>query len=87
VVDDEPVRRREYFDALAAALGVPPPKFPPGWTVRLLGTAGELLSRSQRISNRKLRSQSGWAPKYPSVRAGWRSVVSAMEKSGQTAAA
>ncbi|SRR6266542_287077 len=87
VVDDEPVTRREYFDTLAAVLGVPPPKFPPQWTVHLLGSAGELLSRSQRISNRKLKSQSGWAPKYPSVRESWRAVVSAMEKSGQTAAA
>jgi nucleoside-diphosphate-sugar epimerase len=81
------VTRREYFDTLAAALGTPPPKFPPQWTMRLLGSAGELLSRSQRISNRKLRSQSQWAPKSPSVREGWRAVVPAMEKNGQTAAA
>jgi nucleoside-diphosphate-sugar epimerase len=85
--DDQPVTRREYFDTLAAALGVPPPRFPPQWTARLLGSAGEFLSRSQRISNRKLKSQSGWAPKYPSVREGWRAVVPAMEKDGQTAAA
>ena len=32
VVDDEPVTRREYFNALAAVLGAPPPKFPPQWT-------------------------------------------------------
>ena len=86
VVDDEPVTRREYFDTLAAALGVPPPKFPPLWTVHLLGSTGELLSRSQRISNRKLKSESAWAPKYPSVREGWRAVVSSMEI-GRTAAA
>ena len=86
VADDEPVTRREYFGTLAAALGVPPPKFPPPWTARLLGSTGELLSRSQRISNRKLRSSSAWAPKYASVREGWREVVPAMEKSGRAAA-
>ena len=86
VVDDEPVTRREYFDTLAAALGVPPPRFPPPWTVHLLGSAGELLSRSQRISNRKLRGLSGWVPKDPSVREGWRQVVPSLAKTGRAAA-
>jgi hypothetical protein len=62
-VDDEPLRRREYFDSLAEALGLPPPKIPPHWLA--------LLARSQRVSNRKLRVETGWAPKYPSVREGW----------------
>lgn len=87
VADDEPVSRRDYFDTLAAALGAPPPEFPPPWTARLLGSAGELMSRSQRISNRKLKTQSGWAPGYPSVREGWRAIVPAMENSRHPAAA
>ena len=86
VVDDEPVTRREYFDTLASALGLPPPKFPPLWTVHLLGSTGELLSRSLRISNRKLRRASGWAPKVPSVREGWADVVPALESRGRAAA-
>jgi nucleoside-diphosphate-sugar epimerase len=85
-VDDEPVTRREYFDTLASALGVPPPKFPPHWTVHLLGSAGELLSRSQRISNRKLRNTAAWAPRFPSVGEGWRDVVPALVKAGRVAA-
>lgn len=32
---------------------------------------GETLTRSLRISNRKFRDASGWAPKYPSVRDAW----------------
>ncbi len=87
VTDDEPVTRREYFDTLAAALGAPAPRFLPGWAARLMGSTGELLSRSERISNRKLRSQSSWAPKYPSVREGWHDVVSSLEKSAPSAAA
>ena len=31
VSDDEPLRRREFFDSLAAALGVKPPVIPPKW--------------------------------------------------------
>ncbi len=87
VVDDEPVTRRAFFDTFAAALGVPAPKFPPLWAVHLLGTTGELLSRSLRISNRKLRGASAWSPKVPSVREGWAAVVSGLEKTERTAAA
>jgi nucleoside-diphosphate-sugar epimerase len=79
VTDDEPLRRREYADSLASALGVGPPKFAPTWLVRLAGSMGELLSRSLRMSNRKLRSECRWAPTYYSVREGWRAVVPALE--------
>jgi nucleoside-diphosphate-sugar epimerase len=71
IVDDEPVRRRDYFDALAQVLDVPPPRIPPHWMAYLIGSVGPLLARSQRMSNRKLRGAIGWAPKYPSVRDGW----------------
>ena len=53
VTDDEPLRRQEYVDTLAAAIGAPPPKLPPAWLARLGGSLTELLSRSQRISNRR----------------------------------
>jgi nucleoside-diphosphate-sugar epimerase len=74
VVDNEPMRRREFFDSLAEVLGVPPPRLLPGWLVVFMGSLGETLARSLRISNRKLRS-AGWAPKYPSMREGWRAVI------------
>ena len=77
VVDDEPLRRREYFDTLAAALVVKPPRLLPGWTKALMGSLGETLARSLRISNRKLRGESAWKPKYPSVRDGWPEIVQA----------
>ena len=75
VADDEPLRRREFFDSLAASLGVRPPVIPPKWVAFLAGSLGEMLARSLRISNRKLRAQSVWSPKYPSAREGWRAVV------------
>lgn len=71
VTDDEPLPRRELVDSLASALGVAPPRFAPAWTARLMGSIGECLSRSERISNRKLREASGWAPRFRSVREAW----------------
>ena len=70
VCDDEPLRHRDFADALAAALGVPTPRLPPAWTAHLAGSIGRLLSRSLRISNAKLRAESDWAPRYASVRDG-----------------
>jgi nucleoside-diphosphate-sugar epimerase len=75
VVDDAPLVRREYFDALAAALNVPPPKLPPSWVTHLFGSPGELFARSQRISNDRLEAATGWSPRYRSVREGWRALV------------
>lgn len=78
VGDDAPVRRREWVDSLAEELGVAPPKLPPQWLSRFGGSLAELLARSQRISNRRLREESGWAPQYPSVREGWAAVVESL---------
>ena len=75
VVDDAPVTRREFYGSLSATLGVPPPRFLPVWLSRLMGSMGETLGRSQRISNRKLRDASGWVPSLPSVRDGWPAVL------------
>jgi nucleoside-diphosphate-sugar epimerase len=71
VSDDEPLTRRAYFDTLARLIGAPPPRIPPAWLAPLLGSAGRLMARSQRIANRKLRAATGWAPRYPSVREGF----------------
>lgn len=78
VVDDEPVGRRVYADSLAAALGVPAPRLPPAWLTLLMGPVARALSRSLRLSNRKLRQTCGWAPRLPSVRDGWPEVVAAL---------
>ncbi|HVF40807.1 MAG TPA: NAD(P)-dependent oxidoreductase [Gemmatimonadaceae bacterium] len=70
VVDDEPVRRREMFDIMARELGVQSPRFLPKIVARLMGSLGETLSRSQRISNAKIRGTTDWRPRYSSVREG-----------------
>lgn len=78
VVDDNPVPRREFYNSLAETLGVALPKLLPAWMSHFAGSLGELLSRSQRMSNQRLRTECAWTPRYPSVREGWRAVVEAL---------
>jgi nucleoside-diphosphate-sugar epimerase len=78
ISDDEPLRHEEFFGSLASAIGARTPRFPPGWSTRLLGAVGELLARSLRISNRKFRAETGWAPRYPSAREGWVATLAEM---------
>ena len=77
VSDDEPLSRREWVESLARALEVAPPRPMPGWMAKLGGSTVELLSRSQRVSNRKLRDHSDWAPATPSARDAWPALVQA----------
>ena len=79
VADDEPLRRREFFNVVAESLGVPPPKPMPGWMTKVMGSIGGLLSRSVRVSNRKFREASGWSPRYRSLREGWPATLAALE--------
>jgi nucleoside-diphosphate-sugar epimerase len=76
--DDEPLTRGEWAATLAAALGVPRPRALPGWLTRLGGSSMELLARSQRMSNGKLRATGSWAPTTRSVREGFPRVVPAL---------
>lgn len=79
IVDDEPVRRREYYDSLAAALGVKSPKFPPAWLARAFGSIGETLARSQRIANTKFERATGWRPSIPRIQDGWPRILEVLE--------
>jgi nucleoside-diphosphate-sugar epimerase len=85
VVDDEPVTHREFFASLAAALEVRTPRLPPGWVTPLLGSVGEMAARSQRISNRKLRTAGDWVPTYPSVSRGWPAALAQMRAENASA--
>jgi 2-alkyl-3-oxoalkanoate reductase len=60
------------------------PRFLPAWLTHVTGSLGELLGRSQRISNRKLRTECGWSPRYPSMREGWRRVVSELSEAPES---
>jgi nucleoside-diphosphate-sugar epimerase len=71
VVDDEPLTKREYAQALAFAAGTRPWVRGPGRLALLLGDRMTSLTRSMRVSNRRFREASGWQPLYASAREGW----------------
>ncbi len=71
VVDDQPVTKREFTDALSAATRKRPWIRYPGRAALLLGDRTTSLTRSLRVSNDRFRTATGWAPTYPSVREGW----------------
>lgn len=80
VVDDEPVPFTEYIRALASAADAPQPMRLPGFLGPLIfGEVWSYFSRSQRVSNAKMKQASGWAPKVPSALVGWPEVVSELE--------
>lgn len=70
VVDDEPLTKREFADALAAAVHTTPWLRPPGRAALLLGDRLTALTRSLRVSNKKLHTTTGWTPRYPGARRG-----------------
>jgi nucleoside-diphosphate-sugar epimerase len=49
---------------------LPSPRLPPRWMTWLGGSAAALLSRSQRMSNAKLKRATGWSPRWKSAREG-----------------
>lgn len=79
VTDDQPLRRAEYLEALASTLRVAPPRPAPAWVARLMGSLGELMSRSIRMSNALFKRETGWTPVYPSAREGWLTVLRELE--------
>lgn len=71
VVDDEPLTKRGYAGALAAAVGKRCWLRTPGRLALLLGDRSTSLTRSLRVSNRRFREAAGWAPEFPSAREGY----------------
>ena len=74
VVDDDPVTRREYADVVAQALGIKKLRVPPVPRLKRM----DYLLRSQRVSNRRFRQATGWAPLFRSVREGWPALIAAL---------
>ncbi len=72
VCDDRPLTRREWADAAAQAIGVRSPRLMPIWLTRLGGSLMELMSRSQRMSNAKLKRETGWVPLHSDAAQGLR---------------
>jgi nucleoside-diphosphate-sugar epimerase len=78
VVDDEPLTHREYVDALAAAFDLPRLRLTPTVALRAVGgKSAAALAASQRVSNRRFRDATGWAPAFRSAREGWAAIGAA----------
>jgi nucleoside-diphosphate-sugar epimerase len=76
VVDDEPLPRQDYLDAFTGAFGIARVRPTPPRLMQLVarGLADGLIA-SQRVSNRRFRDATGWAPRHPSAREGWAQVA------------
>ena len=79
VADDEPLTRRRHFDALGQAVGRDRLSYPPAILGRLAGSKFEMLLRSQRVSNQRIKDATDWAPRYFNAEAGWSAVVAGSE--------
>jgi nucleoside-diphosphate-sugar epimerase len=76
-VVDEPMTRREVADAFANAFGLRRQHFVPRVLVRVTtGKAGDMLLRSQRVTNGRFVAASGWTPAHPNVVVGFADVAS-----------
>ena len=75
IVDDEPLTKRSYADALTDAAGVTPWLRAPGRAALILGDRLTSLTRSLRVSNARFRNNTGWAPRYPNARESWPATV------------
>jgi len=86
VTDDEPLRRGEYVQALAGAVGRRRLLRPPLALLRLSGGdhLAAMLARSQRVTNRRLKDATGWAPRVPSARDGLARLAAQAETNEQT---
>jgi nucleoside-diphosphate-sugar epimerase len=71
VVDNAPLTKREYGEALASAAQRRPWVRGPGRLARVLGDRATSLTRSLRVSNQRFVDLGGWQPRYPSAREGW----------------
>lgn len=79
VVDDWPPTRQQYVDALAAAVGVDNVRWPPQRLLRTVGANLRGLMRSQRVSNRRFKAATGWAPRTTTARTGLAPVVAELD--------
>ncbi len=72
VVDDEPIRYRDFVGLTAEALGVGKPRNIPVWLARLAAGAdpARAVLRSARSSNAHIKSELGWTPRFPSASVG-----------------
>ena len=81
VVDNEPVRLRDFMAELARATRAPAPWSAPRWLSRLLAPhATAFLGSVLRVSNEKAKRELGWTPTCPTYREGIARVATALRE-------
>lgn len=75
VVDDEPMTRRELDVVMANAIGASRLVRPPAAALRLGGDATGIFRVSHRASNARFKQATGWSPRFPSAREGYRQLA------------
>lgn len=82
IVDDQPVKFRDFANYAARAMGKPPVKSMPRWIGNIM--AGQVwveeLTMTHRVKNTKAREQLGWRPVHASSEQGVPAVVAEIEK-------
>ena len=79
VCDDQPVLFAEYLEALSSAIGAKKPLHMPGFLGKLIfGHVWRYFSRSQRVSNARLKKLAGWQPEVKSALEGWPRVAAGL---------
>ncbi|MBX9788946.1 MAG: NAD-dependent epimerase/dehydratase family protein [Pirellulales bacterium] len=71
LADEHPMLRRDFINAVAAGLGVPPVGNAPAWLMKLLAGPAlvEALTSSFRVRADKAHRELGWTPRYESFAA------------------
>jgi hypothetical protein len=73
---------------VAAAAGAKKPMYLPGFLGKIIfGQVWDYFSRSQRVSNAKLKHLTGWEPEVKSAAEGWSRVIRAMAQEPASRAA
>jgi nucleoside-diphosphate-sugar epimerase len=72
VVDDEPISFYDFVALAATALGTGPPRRVPAWLARVAAGSDPIraVTRSAKSSNARIKSELGWAPRFPTAREG-----------------
>jgi nucleoside-diphosphate-sugar epimerase len=84
IVDDHPVKAKEFLTAFAERLGAPRPLRVPVWLARIVAGqyAVSFFTTSFRTSNARFRRDFGWSPRYPTYREGLEQIINAWRAEG-----
>lgn len=70
-VGAEPLKRRDYVNAIARAAGRSEGRFFPNWLFSVTADKFELLARSHRVTSQRFMDRTGWKPTYPALTPEW----------------